>query len=68
MNVTKEQIDALRPYMENIDQLILSDDLLEFELLLDHTIVELGFDKNDEITEIGLFLQKIYDQIYAQNN
>lgn len=66
--IKKEQIDILRQYMKNIDELLLKNDLYEFELALDALIVELGFDDHDKINATGLLLQKLYDEIYIQND
>lgn len=68
MIITDKQIDALRPYMPNINDFVLADDLYEFELALDELIVKVGFGKDDELNETGLLLQRLYDEIYLQND
>lgn len=68
MIIKKEQIEALRPYMENVDELVAADSLYDFEVTLDALIADIGFDDNDEINETGLFLQRLYDEIYIQND
>lgn len=63
MIIKKEQIEALRPYMKNVDELVAADSLYDFEVTLDALIADIGFDDNDEINETGLFLQRLYDEI-----
>ena len=63
--ITKEQIEQIRPFMENVEEKI----KLGFEpflIELNYAIVgELGDDY--ETTETSAKLQKIYDDILDQN-
>ncbi len=63
--ITKEQIEQIRPFMENVEEKI----KLGFEPFLieldDIIIGELGDDY--ETTETSAKLQKIYDDILDQN-
>ena len=68
INITNEQIAALSPYMPNLQDILLKDDLQEFETELGGAIVEFGVGTDDEITDTGLKLQKLYDEIYMQND
>ncbi len=63
--ITKEQIEKLRPYLPNIDELVL--DYEEFQTKLDDAIID-ELDANYNDTETSIMLQKIYDEIYDQNS
>ena len=63
--ITKEQIEKLRPYLPNIDELVL--DYEEFQTKLDDAIID-ELDENYEDTETSVMLQKLYDEIYNQND
>ena len=63
--ITKEQIEKLRPYLPNIDELVL--DYEEFQTKLDDAIID-ELDENYDDTETSIMLQKIYDEIYDQND
>lgn len=68
MIIKVEQIEVLKQYIENIEDLIAGDDVQELLDAIDDIIVDniLG-NNNDEPNEEGIKLQKIYDQIYNQN-
>ena len=63
--ITKDQIEKLRPYLPNIDELVL--DYEEFQTKLDDAIID-ELDENYNDTETSIMLQKIYDEIYDQND
>ena len=63
--ITKEQIEKLRPYLPNIDELVL--DYEEFQTKLDDAIID-ELDENYDDTETSIMLQRIYDEIYDQND
>lgn len=63
--ITKEQIEMLRPYLPNIDELVL--DYEEFQTKLDDAIID-ELDENYNDTDTSIMLQKIYDEIYDQND
>lgn len=63
--ITKEQIEKLRPYLPNIDELVL--DYEEFQTKLDDAIID-ELDANYNDTETSIMLQRIYDEIYDQNS
>lgn len=67
MIVKVEQIEALKQYIENIEDLIASDDVQELLEAIDDIIVDNILGNNDEPDEEGIKLQKIYDQINNQN-
>ena len=62
MNISKPQHDLLCSYNIRI-----SDDINDVLLQLDAVITEIGFNKNYELTEVGLKLQELYDQLYEEN-
>ena len=56
MNITEEQKSILLSHIPDINQSINNGDL-------DDVLDQL----DDKITEIGLKLQKLYDELYVQN-
>nr|DAQ28248.1 MAG TPA: hypothetical protein [Caudoviricetes sp.] len=65
--ITKEQIEKIRSFMPEIDDLM--QNYSKFENALDDAIIgELEF-RDDEYwdTPNSIMLQKIYDEIYRQN-
>ena len=67
MNIKNEQIEKLKPYIVNIEELIKNDDVQDVLDAIDDIIVDNILGNNDEPDEEGIKLQKIYDQIYNQN-
>ena len=67
MIVNDEQIEILKPYIENIEDLISNDNLEELLEAIDDAIVDNILTNNDEPDEEGIKIQRIYDQIYNQN-
>lgn len=67
MIIRDEQIAALKPYIENIESLIESDDVQEVLDAIDDVIVDNILGNNDEPDDEGIKLQKIYDEIFNQN-
>ena len=67
MIVKNEQIEALKPYIENIEDLIAEDDVQALLDAIDDVIVDNILGNNDEPDDEGIKLQRIYDQIYNQN-
>ena len=65
--IKNEQIEMLKRYIENIEDLIAGDDVQEVLDAIDDVIVDNILDNNDEPDEEGIELQKIYDQIFDQN-
>ena len=51
----------------DINDALRNDDLGALLLVIDDAIVDNIVDLNDEPDEIGIKLQRIYDQIYNQN-
>ena len=67
MKITREEMEVLRKYIPDVDAIVKSGDVSEFELTLDRAIIENGLDKNDEITKVGVMLQGIYVKIFDRN-
>ena len=68
MIITVEQIEALRPYIENIEELICADDVDALLDAVDDAVVDNIVAHNDEPDEEGNRIQRIYDDIAAQNH
>lgn len=62
MIITQAQKEVLNEYIPNFNEDI--DALL---LDLDDKITEIGFEKDNELNEVGLKLQMLYDELYSQN-
>lgn len=62
--ITKEQIETLRPFMPNIDELI-QGDMQDFQLALDDAMLDTL--KDEEATDLTIKLERIYDEIYDAN-
>ena len=67
MHITQEQLDVLKRYIENIEDLISADDVQDVLDAIDNVIVDNILAHNDEPDKEGIMLQRIYDQIYNQN-
>ncbi len=67
MIVKTEQIEVLKPYIENIEDLIAGDDVQEVLDAIDDVIVDNILANNDEPDDEGIKLQKVYDEIFNQN-
>lgn len=67
MIVKTEQIEMLKPHIENIEDLIETGDVQEVLDVIDDVIVDNILANNDEPDDEGVKLQKIYDEILNQN-
>lgn len=67
IKVTEEQRQVLKKYIEDIDTLIGEDNVQILLDAIDDEIVSNILENDDEPSEDGIKLQKIYDQIYNQN-
>lgn len=67
MIVNTEQIEVLKPYIENIEELVESDDVQAVLDAIDDVIVDNILANNDEPDDEGIKLQKIYDEIFNEN-
>lgn len=67
MIIKPEQIEVLKPYIDNIEDLVESDDVQSMLDAINDVIVENILANNDEPDDEGIKLQKIYDEIFNQN-
>lgn len=63
--ITKEQIETLRPFMPNIDELV-EQDINDFLDALDEIMLD-TLDENWESTDDTVIIIKMFDAIYIQN-
>lgn len=63
--ITKEQIETLRPFMPNIDELV-EQDINDFLDALDEIMLD-TLDENWESTADTVIIIKMFDAIYIQN-
>ena len=68
MIITVEQIEVLRPYIEDIEDLISADDVDALLDAVDDVVVDNIVSHNNEPDEEGRRIQRIYDDIAAQNH
>ena len=64
--ITKDQVEQIRPYMEDIDKIVKLGYYKFMSELDDAIIMELGY--NYEDTDASEELQRLYNQIHKQNN
>lgn len=64
-NILDEQIEKLRPFLNNIDELIIGD-INDFFLALDDAILK-ATDINFDPTPTSYMLEDIYDNIFNNN-
>lgn len=67
LNIKNEQKELLNKYISDLDEMIEDDNIGDLLDELDDVITGIGFDEKYELTEEGLKLQLLYDQIYNQN-
>ncbi len=67
IKITEEQKRYLLEQSVGINDALKNNDLGALLLTIDDAIVDNIVDHNDEPDEIGINLQRIYDQIYNQN-
>lgn len=67
MVIKDNQIQILKPYIKNIDELVQTSSVQEVLDAIDDVIVDNILGNNDEPDEEGIKLQRVYDEIYIQN-
>ncbi len=67
IKITEEQKRYLLEQSVNVNDALENNDLGALLLVIDDVIVDNIVDHDDEPDEIGINLQRIYDQIYNQN-
>lgn len=65
INLTEAEKEFLKDH--NAEELISCDDVNVILDKIDDLIMELGHDENQDITDEGRRIEKIYDNIYANN-
>lgn len=68
MIVTAEQIEALRPYIGNIEEMVSADDVDALLDAVDAVVINNILGNNNEPDAEGKRIQGIYDDIAAQNH
>ena len=66
IEITEKQKKELNKHIDNLDILIESDNLDLLLIAIDNEIIN-HIDDDDEPDEIGIIIQKIYDEIYEAN-
>lgn len=67
INLTEDEKEFLRNHIDNAEELISCDNVNIVLDKVDDLIMELGHDKNQDITDVGRSIEKIYDNIYSNN-
>lgn len=66
IEITEKQKKELNKHIDNLDILIESDNLDLLLIAIDDAIIN-HIDDDDEPDEIGIIIQRIYDEIYEAN-
>jgi len=64
MVITEEQKSFFKNHIENLDELLSSDDVNDVLLAIDDAIVDNILENDEEPDEVGIKLQRLYDEIY----
>ncbi len=67
INLTDEEKEFLRKHVDNAEELILCDDVNIVLDIVDDLIMELGHDENQDITDEGRRIERMYDNIFSNN-
>lgn len=67
MFITNEQIEKLKPYIANVVELASNESDQPLLDAINDVILDNILANNDEPDELGIWLQKIYDEIFKQN-
>ena len=68
MIISREQIEFLKKYLDNIENMVEDDDLESVLDAIDSKIIIEGMTSDQEwLTPEGIILQNIYDDIYNKN-
>ena len=68
INIRKDQLEILTPLIPNIEQLLKREDDEDLLLAIDDLIISELEDNQNHLSEQGVLLQKIYDEIYEMND
>ena len=68
MILTSEQTEFLKKNIEGFEKFLESDDVDGLlDAISDYQLM-VGFQKNDEPNELGLKIERIYDEVLSQND
>ncbi len=67
MIITSKQIEELKPYIDGLDAIVESGNVQNLLDAIDNLIVDNALGNDGEPDDVGIKLQKIYDEIYEQN-
>lgn len=67
LNINDDQRILLLEHIPQANQYIEDNDINPLLEDLDDKITEVGFDANYDLNDIGMKLQKLYDELYDQN-
>lgn len=67
ITISKEDIEYLKDNCIDISKPMQNDDVEKVLEIIDDAIVDNIVDNNDEPDETGIYLQRIYDRIKADN-
>lgn len=67
LNISNEQIKQLYKYLPDIEICITTGGIDTVLDRLDDKITEIGFTIEYELNDVGLELQRLYDELYNQN-
>lgn len=69
LNISEKQLQIIKQYLnsDTVDAYVNNNDLSSLLIDFDDAIIEFGMNQQQEITKIGIALQRIYDEIYNQN-
>ena len=68
IHITDEQLSYLRIKIVGLDEAVSTGDAEQLLDLIDDEIVNNILGNNDEPDETGIQLQRVFDQIYSQND
>jgi hypothetical protein len=63
----KADIEFIRKYIENPEELLQTDSLSYVLEKIDEIIITKGFDDNYDLTDLGRKAQRVYDNVYENN-
>ena len=67
LNLKKNEVEFISKNIENSENLLQTDKVNDILDSLSDWILENGFDENYDLTDEGRFAQRIYDNIYMNN-
>ncbi len=68
MILTNEQTEFLKKNIDGFDKFLESDDVDGLLDSISDYQLKVGFQRNDEPNELGLRIERIYDEVLSQND